>query len=62
MQWQNFLCSSPPQSKLFSHDKTHHQPSKSKNRNTKSSKKLASPAQPPNDDSISALFVQEMNK
>lgn len=54
--WDKFVNSSTPQGKLRSHGKN------SKHPNTKSSRKLHSPFDMKNDNSISALFVQEMNK
>lgn len=55
--WDKFIAASTPQGKL--HDALK---SRSRNRNTKSSRKIDSPFEPKNDSSISALFVQEMNR
>jgi hypothetical protein len=72
MQWNNFLCASPPQSKLFN---INNSKSKSKNKLTQSNNRQAlnnfvmtntrkenTSAGKKMQNSISSLFVREMNK
>lgn len=71
MQWNNFACTSPPQAKTLAHDQALpgqlKSKSKSKNQHTVSSHKFRhhkedSPFAKEMDNSISALFVKEMQE
>ena len=58
--WDKFVASTTPEGKMF--NEPFLPKSNNKLKNTKSSRKLGSPFDPKHDNSISALFVKEINK